>query len=268
MNRRPRRFFWLVFWLCFSLAIPPVKEERVSDRIERPGFLTTLGIRLRNVTIRRYSSRGAGRYETHRDGGRWQGEFAAVRYFYGKVNPRSVLDLPCGTGRWFEIYRSNGASVVGIDISENMLTEAREKVPAGAEVRLERADVLDTANPPDIGKGYDLIVCTRFVYWLRPPELAIMLRRFGSTDAPFLLASAKVEIEEKDRKPAREASGKGLAYRLDRLRARFYRAVIKRLYKEADLLTIFSENGWRLAEKRLIVKTRSHRYFYYLFERT
>lgn len=238
----------------------------MSDRAKQPGLLETLGIRLRNVTIRRYSGRGAERYETHRQSGRWKAEFAALRYFYRQVDPRRVLDLPAGTGRWFEIYQSNRASVLGVDISENMLREARTKVPPGADIKLVRADVL-APTAPNLGKDFDLIVCTRFVYWLRPHELGIMLTRLHATGAPFLLASAKVAIEGSEAGDGKGSTEGGLLHRLDRLRARFYRSVVKRVYREGQLLDIFAASGWRLQEKRLIVTTRNMRYFYYLFAR-
>jgi hypothetical protein len=226
--------------------------------------LTAVGIQLRNHTIRRYSSRGARRYETHRHGGRWAAEARAFEYFYRRVDPKSVLDCPVGTGRWFDVYRSNGARVHGIDISQNMLTEAAKKTPADGRIRLERADVLDAGKPSPLGQGYDLIVCSRFVYWLRPLELSIMLQRFHATGSPLLLAGAKVAPEN----PSEERHGAGgLLQVLDRLRARFYRAVVKRVYNEDALLKIFSDNGWILKEKRQLVATRSMRYFYYFFAR-
>jgi SAM-dependent methyltransferase len=227
----------------------------------RPGALAAFGIRLRNTIIRRYSSRGARRYEARRSGRRWDAEARAFSQIYANIAPRSVLDCPVGTGRWFEHFRRSGASVVGVDISQNMLAEAARKIPPGADIRLERRDVLDPRERGGLGDGYDLIVCTRFVYWLRPAELAILLEKFRATGAPKLLTGAKVAIEE------RRGGSSGLIRLVDRLRARFYRKAIKRIYDEEELLGMFAEGGWRMAERIPVVKTRSMRYFYYLFER-
>ncbi|HEX5825870.1 MAG TPA: class I SAM-dependent methyltransferase [Candidatus Limnocylindrales bacterium] len=46
----------------------------------------------------------------------------------------TVLDAPCGTGRYFDLVRASGRQVVGIDQSEGMLAEARAK---GIAARLE-----------------------------------------------------------------------------------------------------------------------------------
>jgi ubiquinone/menaquinone biosynthesis C-methylase UbiE len=47
----------------------------------------------------------------------------------------TVLDAPCGTGRYFELVRASGRGVVGIDQSAGMLAQARTK---GVASRLEQ----------------------------------------------------------------------------------------------------------------------------------
>jgi SAM-dependent methyltransferase len=248
----------------FSLG-PDPKEASVKDEPAQPGRLAVLGMRLRNTLIRRYSSRGARRYEARRRSARWAAEAAAFERVYARINPKSVLDLPVGTGRFFPAYAKNGASVLGVDISNNMLAEAAGKIPPGASIRLEQADVLDLKQPSPLGSGYDLIVCMRFVYWLRPTELAIMLGKFHATAAPFLVVSTKVALDEKQRRQRK--SGDGWVRSLRRLRAHLYRSVVKRVYRESDLLDIFQASGWILLESHPLLTTRSVRYLCYLFGR-
>jgi SAM-dependent methyltransferase len=237
----------------------------VKGEAAQPGFLAVVGIQLRNKLIRRYTSRGARGYEERRKTARWTAENRAFEALYGKVAHDKVLDLPVGIGRWFEAYRASGASVHGVDISDNMLGEAAGKIRPGDDIRLEQADVLDVRRASPLERGYDLIVCTRFVYWLRPAELAIMLRKFHDTGAPHLIASAKVSLPEGQR--AAGKSSAGLLRSLDRLRAHIYRSVVKRVYDEQRLLQIFRENGWNLVEQQPVVTTSHVRYFYYLFAR-
>jgi len=45
-----------------------------------------------------------------------------------KVNPRTVVDLACGTGSVTSILAKMGMDVTGVDMSEEMLTEAFQKV--------------------------------------------------------------------------------------------------------------------------------------------
>lgn len=220
-------------------------------------------MRLRNALFRRYSIRGAKRYEARRQSARWAAEAKAFEQFYQRVNPRKVLDLPVGTGRFFDTYVRSKTEVLGVDISENMLAEAAAKIPPGAPIRLLRADVLDVGQPSPLGGGYDLIVCMRFIYWLRPQELAIMLRKFAATGAPCLVVSTKVALDE-----PQTILGGGWKRSARRLRAHLYRTVVKRVYREQDLLEIFSANGWTLAEKAPLVNTLSVRYFCYFFARS
>ena len=192
---------------------------------------------------------------------RWAAEASVFSEIYQRVDPKRVLDLPVGTGRFFETYFGNGAAVVGVDISQNMLEEAAAKVPRGGKVELRRADVLSLGHSSELGTGYDLIVCMRFIYWLRPHELAIMLRAFKATGAPLIVASTKVVLDQ--RGPILVG---GFRRSLGRLRAHLYRSVIKRVYSEEKLLRIFAENGWMVAERHSLVTTRSVRYLCFLFE--
>jgi SAM-dependent methyltransferase len=54
----------------------------------------------------------------------------------------TVLDAPCGTGRYFELVRASGRHVVGIDQSAGMLAQARSK---GIAVRLEQVGLQELA---------------------------------------------------------------------------------------------------------------------------
>jgi len=44
-----------------------------------------------------------------------------------KVTPRTVLDLACGTGNVTELLQEEGYDVVGVDIAEDMIAQARNK---------------------------------------------------------------------------------------------------------------------------------------------
>lgn len=41
----------------------------------------------------------------------------------------TVLDCPCGNGRWFEALSANASKIIGVDVSEGMVQAARERVP-------------------------------------------------------------------------------------------------------------------------------------------
>jgi SAM-dependent methyltransferase len=69
----------------------------------------------------------------------------------GRFAPRSVLDAGCGTGRVaIELHR-RGIEVVGVDLSESMLAEAREREP---ELTLIHDDLATFA----LDRTFDLVL--------------------------------------------------------------------------------------------------------------
>jgi 2-polyprenyl-3-methyl-5-hydroxy-6-metoxy-1,4-benzoquinol methylase len=75
------------------------------------------------------------------------GEAALVRTF----TPTSVLDAGCGTGRVAIELARDGISVVGVDLDESMIAEARRRAP---ELEWIEADLSTLA----LGRGFDVVV--------------------------------------------------------------------------------------------------------------
>ena len=89
-------------------------------------------------------------------------DYEATVAFYKEIlkreglRPRTAVDLACGTGSVTEILARQGLEVIGVDLSEEMLTVAMEKV-------------MDMENPPRfvcqplqnlrLPRGVDLAVC-------------------------------------------------------------------------------------------------------------
>lgn len=70
--------------------------------------------------------------------------------------PIDVLDLGCGTGRYFHCVR-NVRSLVGVDLSEHMLQQAQRPVMGGnGRVRLVRSSLHEVAFKP---WSFDLVIC-------------------------------------------------------------------------------------------------------------
>ncbi len=65
-----------------------------------------------------------------------------------------ALDLACGTGKSTLPLLARGYTVQGCDISEGMIRQAREKLPALADV----FSVADMRDLPDLGQ-FDLVLC-------------------------------------------------------------------------------------------------------------
>ena len=89
-------------------------------------------------------------------------DYEATVAFYREIlrreglKPRTAVDLACGTGSVARILAADGLQVTGVDLSEEMLTEAARKAqgmknpPLYVHQRLERLE---------LPRGVDLAVC-------------------------------------------------------------------------------------------------------------
>lgn len=92
------------------------------------------------------------------------------------VSPRTVLDLACGTGSVTEILARKGYHVTGVDMSEEMLTQAMSKV-----MDLERPPrfLCQKLQELKLPRGFDLAVCAldSLDYVTDPADCAEAIRR-------------------------------------------------------------------------------------------
>jgi len=110
-------------------------------------------------------------------------EKQAVLDAVGPVEDRNVLEIACGTGRFTVMLAERGADIVGLDISEAMLAQGREKAhKAGVADNVEfmRGDAARLPFPDD---HFDAVVSMRF-YHLAP------------TPAKFMAEMARVSKEQ------------------------------------------------------------------------
>jgi SAM-dependent methyltransferase len=92
------------------------------------------------------------------------------RVLLGRGVPRSVLDVPCGTGRLSAHFLALGATVRSADLSPSMRAEAERRLAGRAGWLGAFAFDLDE-DPPPRGWVSDLVVCFRFLHHL-PGESA------------------------------------------------------------------------------------------------
>jgi ubiquinone/menaquinone biosynthesis C-methylase UbiE len=103
----------------------------------------------------------------------WHHEHRILEGFLGEClggkTSGKVLDLPVGTGRFFSIYDSMKLDVVGIDISDEMISVAKKKITSGREghIQLKTGDV---TNISLADKAVDVAISFRLTHLL-PPEI-------------------------------------------------------------------------------------------------
>ena len=105
------------------------KIARTYDRLNR---VMTLGL------DRRWRKRAAREVES----GKWKEES-------GKRKEESVLDVACGTGDMVVELEKRGCEVIGVDLSEEMLTIARHKL-AGLDRPLHQSKLWSPS--PNLGE--------------------------------------------------------------------------------------------------------------------
>ena len=104
-----------------------------------------------------------------RDDQLWKEEFRT----YLPPPPARVLDLGCGTGFASVLLAEMGYAVTGLDQSENMLREARQKAAARqVDVRFVQGNVMAPQLPPDLAHQRFDIVLARWVFWTLPDPTA------------------------------------------------------------------------------------------------
>jgi glycine/sarcosine N-methyltransferase len=84
------------------------------------------------------------------------------RQFFSRIfeeyKVRSVLDCACGTGRDLILFKSLGCQVLGSDISDSMLAQARNNFSdRGMQITLVKADYREL--PDHFSSKFDAIVC-------------------------------------------------------------------------------------------------------------
>ena len=122
---------------------------------------------------------------------KWQREQRAMRLALAALpSGRVILDVPFGTGRFAEFYLAGAHSVVGADVSGDMLAQAAadQHVRALAP-RLLRADA---ERLPLADASVDCVVCTRLLNWVPADVVARMLGEFRRVARSELLLQIRV----------------------------------------------------------------------------
>jgi ubiquinone/menaquinone biosynthesis C-methylase UbiE len=100
------------------------------------------------------------------------------RQLFVKHQVQSVLDCACGTGQHLPLFHSLGCEVIGSDISDGMLAQARKNLAEyGLEAPLHKADYC--ALPRHFDRQFDGVMCLSSSI-LHMPSEAEAIRAFES----------------------------------------------------------------------------------------
>lgn len=125
---------------------------------------------------RSFSGEAAESYDEKRETQeKWQIEQRIIEDMLSGLHPRSsVLDVPCGTGRFLGFYYERPLRVIGMDASADMIAQAAQKVPeplamidGKAQFTLREGDVRALDLPDN---SVDAAVMVRMTRWLSPED--------------------------------------------------------------------------------------------------
>ena len=129
-------------------------------------------------------------------------DYRATVAFYDQIllrenwKPRSVVDLACGTGSVGMLYAQRGLPVIGVDISEEMLTVAQQKAQGLPNPPRFVCQPLQKLHLP---RGVDLAVCAldSLDYITDPSDCAQAIRRVYKALNPWGVFIFDVNTPEK-----------------------------------------------------------------------
>ena len=105
-------------------------------------------------------------------------KWAAIRKALAQTTGvRTILDLPCGTGRFTGALAREGFEVVGSDISHEMLKKAAS-IPDGKQKAIYGYLQANAEHLPLRTDSLDCVVCIRFMMHVDAPTRVRMLNEF------------------------------------------------------------------------------------------
>lgn len=113
---------------------------------------------------------------------------AARRILDGLPDCRSVLDVPCGAGRFLHTLAGAGRRVIGVDAARAILVHARGRA---AELGLRALWVQgDAARLPLPDDAVDAVFCNRLLHHiLQPGERAVILGELRRVARRYVIVS-------------------------------------------------------------------------------
>jgi SAM-dependent methyltransferase len=165
----------------------PTKVFKVSAHMRRPGKSDPSRPREDGYDYKRdfyRSAQVAEDYDFHRFSTperqkRNTRKWAAIRRaLAGTTGVRTILDLPCGTGRFTGALAREGYEIVGSDISLEMLQKAAV-IPGGDHEKIRGYLQANAEKLPLLDASLDCVVCIRFMMHVDAATRVRMLREFA-----------------------------------------------------------------------------------------
>ena len=137
-------------------------------------------------TSTKFTGRVAEVYDNKRDDNLiWRQEYELiVKQLHRYPQGTHVFDVGIGTGRFIPFYEEKGFKVLGLDISNDMLCQAKKKVqyPQRNNIYLAHGDVLNLKSS-SVYENLDVIICTRLISLLDASDAIKLMTLFKDLNA-------------------------------------------------------------------------------------
>lgn len=181
-----------------------------------------------------------------------------------RMTDQPLLDVPVGTGRFLSLYEKIGVASIGVDVSDDMLRQARGRIGTGAH--LGQGDI---RKLPLREASLGLVVCIRFLHlikrstgWDAIAELSRVLK-----DGGVLVIGAR--LHGADRGPGWMTRFKNHMTRALRILSFSLGRVNSRSHSARWLMRTMRHNGLTTRSQYLVTKYKDgSRYLIFLAEKT
>ena len=92
-----------------------------------------------------------------------------IIHYVKKTNPDTVLDVGCGTGILTKFICNESRTLIGIDISQKMIDQARNHCQGCPNLEFVNIDIIDYRT--DL--FFELIICASALQFMEKPEFAL-----------------------------------------------------------------------------------------------
>ena len=165
-------------------------DNRTPSRLEGVAYTMTPKAA---KTARKYTGDTAAGYDKRRKGQeKWTAEQRIIAGILEMVREgSSVLDVPVGTGRFFELYAGRGFDVTGMDISRDMLEKAdQERLRTGTPVILRKGNIFDLDCP---NRWFNLTLAIRIMNLIAEQDMQQALRELQRVTHDMIVFNLRVD---------------------------------------------------------------------------
>jgi ubiquinone/menaquinone biosynthesis C-methylase UbiE len=136
---------------------------------------------------RKYNGKVAELYNAKRiHAPKWTEEDYLIKDMLFEIPDKSrVLDVPVGTGRFIKHWIHREFDAVGVDVSDDMLSEARRE--GEIDLKIGTVTALDFED-----ESFDASVMCRLTRWLTPPERTLALQELQRVTKKRIVFTARM----------------------------------------------------------------------------